>query len=83
MCSSASTSSKNPLLVWDCDQRARANSLIKRLYAGFFSRSINIRSLLLEYVFADLREHVFIVVSTKCKVIFAAASFRNSSAQFF
>jgi len=73
---------KNPLLGRDCDQRVRENSIIKRLYAGFFSRSIKIRCLLLEYVYAELWEYVFIAkvsdfsVSTMCKLIFAAASFR-------
>jgi len=45
---------------------------------------------LLEYVYADLWEYVFIVrlssyflVSARCKAIFAVAGFRNSSAQFF
>jgi len=30
ICSCVSTSLKKRLLMWDCDQRARVNSLIKR-----------------------------------------------------
>jgi len=59
ICSSASTSLKNSLLVWDRDQRARVNSL-NNSEAGFFSHSIKIHTMI-EYVNADLWEYVFIV----------------------
>jgi len=61
ICSSASTSLKNPLLVWDCGQSALVNSLTNDSYAGFFLHSMKIRDLLLEYTYTDLQEYVFIV----------------------
>jgi len=73
----------------ETDQRARVNSLIKTLLCRLrFTQYKNMW--LVRKVHADLWENVFsfrlssdFLVSTKCKTIFAAASFRNSSAQFF
>ena len=60
------------------------------MYVGFFSQRKKVRDLL-EHVYTDLGEYAFFVKVhfwllskhyCKCKVIFAVASFRNSSAQF-
>ena len=89
--SSASTSLKNPLLVWDCDQRARVNSLIKRLFCWLLlTQCKNTR--LVRTRLRRLWEYVFIVkkrfssdflVSTSAKLHLLWQVFVNYLLSFF